>query len=80
MEKAYDYAIKDKYDVGIYGVWFGANYGSVATYYALHEIIRSFGLSVLMIDMPAAKTEPASLTPMREDLQRHITMRARDTH
>ena len=56
MEKAYDYAIKDKYDVGIYGVWFGANYGSVATYYALHEIIRSFGLSVLMIDMPAAKT------------------------
>lgn len=53
MEKAYDYAVKRKFDVGIYGMWYGNNYGSVATYYALHEIINSFGLSVLMIDKPA---------------------------
>lgn len=54
MEKAFDYAVRGKYDVGIYGVWFGTNYGSVATYYALHQIIRSFGLSVLMIDKPGS--------------------------
>lgn len=54
MDKAADYALKGKYDVGIYGVWFGTNYGSVATYYALHQIVRSFGLSVLMIDKPGS--------------------------
>lgn len=52
LDKAFEYATKAKFDVGIMGVWFGCNYGSIATYYALHEIIRSFGLSVLMIDKP----------------------------
>ncbi len=55
MEKAFDYAVKHKYDVGIFGVWYGDNYGSVATYYALHEIISSLGLSILMIDKPGIK-------------------------
>ncbi len=55
MEKAYDYAVKRKFDVGIFGMWYGDNYGSVATYYALHEIISSFGLSVIMIDKPGMK-------------------------
>ncbi len=41
-----------KYDVGILGVWTGCNYGSIATYYALHQFIRSEGRSVLMIDKP----------------------------
>ncbi|MBQ8790625.1 MAG: Coenzyme F420 hydrogenase/dehydrogenase, beta subunit C-terminal domain [Ruminiclostridium sp.] len=52
MEKAYDYATKRKFDVAIMGVWPGCNYGSVATYYALHQLITSFGLTVLMIDKP----------------------------
>ncbi len=39
-----------KYDVGILGVWMGCNYGSVATYYALNQVISSLGYSVLMID------------------------------
>lgn len=41
-----------KYDVGILGVWAGCNYGSIATYYALHQIITGMGYSVLMIDKP----------------------------
>lgn len=61
MEKAYDYATKRKFDVGIYGVWPGCNYGSVATYYALHEIIKSFGLTVLMIDR--LQLSPNAQTP-----------------
>lgn len=52
FEKAYDYAVNRKFDAAIYGVWFGCNYGGVATYYALHEILRSFGLNVIMIDKP----------------------------
>ena len=41
-----------KYDVGILGVWIGCNYGSIATYYALHQVIASMGKSILMIDKP----------------------------
>ena len=52
MDKAFEYATKRKFDVGIFGVWPGCNYGSVATYYALHELIKGFGLSVIMIDKP----------------------------
>lgn len=33
-------------------MWFGRNYGSALTYYALHETLRSLGKSVLMIDKP----------------------------
>lgn len=40
------------YDFGIVGVWMGCNYGSVATYFALHQIITSLGKTVLMIDKP----------------------------
>lgn len=43
---------KEHYDVGIFGVWSGCNYGSVATYYALNKIVTSMGKSVLMIDKP----------------------------
>ena len=42
----------EKYDVGILGVWFGCNYGSIATYYALGKTIESFGKSVLMVHRP----------------------------
>ncbi len=44
--------MKKHYDFGIVGVWMGCNYGSVATYYALNQIVRSFGKTVLMIDKP----------------------------
>jgi ferredoxin len=38
-----------KYDVGVLGVWSGCNYGSVLTYYGLHEALKSLGYSVLMV-------------------------------
>ncbi|MDY2627561.1 MAG: polysaccharide pyruvyl transferase family protein [Lachnospiraceae bacterium] len=52
MEKAYEYAVKRKFDVAIMGVWSGCNYGSIMTYYGLCRLVESFGLSVLMIDKP----------------------------
>lgn len=45
----------EKYDVGVLGVWFGCNYGSIATYYALEKTIESFGKSVLMVHRPWLK-------------------------
>lgn len=38
------------FDVGVAGVWYGTNYGSVLTYYALYRILTKLGYSVLMID------------------------------
>ena len=45
------------YDVGILGVWFGCNYGSIATYYALAKTIEAFGLSVLMVHRPRLEAD-----------------------
>lgn len=41
-----------KYDVGIFGLWYGHNYGSIITYYALSKVIRSMGYSYAMIKNP----------------------------
>ena len=53
-------SLKKKYDVCIIGLWFGTNYGSLATYYALHQAIKNMGYSILMIDNP--------LAPLRESI------------
>ncbi len=51
--KAANYAANDRYDIGLIGLWYGRNYGSMATYYALHQVLqKTFGLSVLMIENP----------------------------
>lgn len=49
------------YDVGIFGVWSGCNYGSIATYYALNQIVSSMGKTVLMIDKPIITEDDAEL-------------------
>ena len=43
-----------KFDIGILGVWYGLNYGSVLTYYALQSVLKQMGLSPLMIEKPGA--------------------------
>jgi len=40
------------YDVGIMGFWYGLNYGSILTYYALNKILQDMGYSTLMIEKP----------------------------
>ena len=50
--KGCTYLNKKKYDFCIIGYWFGTNYGSLATYYALHQAVKSMGYSILMIDSP----------------------------
>lgn len=35
---------KNMYDVGIIGFWYGMNYGSVLTYYALYKSVERLGL------------------------------------
>lgn len=49
--------MKDHYDVGILGVWYGCNYGSIATYYALQRTIEKLGYSTLMVHYPRLKPD-----------------------
>ena len=50
--KSYKYEDNKINDICIIGLWYGHNYGSMLTYYALHEVIKNLGYSILMIDNP----------------------------
>lgn len=42
------------YDVGIVGLWYGKNYGSILTYYALYQLVEQLGYKAVMLDKPPA--------------------------
>lgn len=41
-----------QYDIGIFGLWYGHNYGSILTYYALSQVFERNGRSIAMIENP----------------------------
>ena len=43
------------YDVGIYGLWYGNNYGSMVTYYALSKIMEKMGKTYAMLRNPLGR-------------------------
>jgi hypothetical protein len=43
---------KNRYDVGIAGLWYGLNYGSILTYYALYCVLHDMGYEVMMLEKP----------------------------
>lgn len=63
FDKLVDYSLNRKFDVGVIGLWYGRNYGSMATYYALHQVLKNkFHLSVLMIENPLKPKDEVDLT------------------
>ena len=68
-----------KYDVGVIGVWYGCNYGSIATYYALNTLLKSMGKSVLMIDKPVMGDNDLEMgmTHSRRFAQQHYEISSR---
>ena len=52
FEKAANYALRERYDVGFVGWWYGANYGSTLTSFALNRVLVEMGKSVLMLNWP----------------------------
>lgn len=55
FKKSVSYALNRQFDVGVIGLWYGRNYGSMATYFALHQTLTNMlHLSVLMINNPLA--------------------------
>lgn len=47
--------MKEHYDIGVVGCWWGANYGSLLNGYAVYRTLKSLGQSVLMIHKHNAK-------------------------
>ena len=45
-------SLEHHYDIGIVGLWYGINYGSVLTYYALYSLIRDLGYDPVMLPRP----------------------------
>jgi coenzyme F420-reducing hydrogenase beta subunit len=58
FKKALTYSTEHRYDVGVIGLWYGRNYGSMITYYSLHRYLTQLGLSVLMINNPLGNNSP----------------------
>lgn len=46
--------MNNHYDVGMVGVWFGANYGSLINGYAIFKVLKNLGKSVLLINKHSA--------------------------
>ena len=68
---------KFEYDFGIVGWWYGTNYGSSFTYYALHSILQDMGYRVLMIDQPLPYPDAPSApreTISRKFAKKHYTI------
>ena len=54
FSKAVDYSLNRRFDIGYVGWWYGSNYGSVLTNFALHEVLtKKLDLTVLMISFPS---------------------------
>ena len=45
-------ALLHHYDIGIVGLWYGINYGSILTYYALYHVIKDIGYDPVMLPKP----------------------------
>ncbi len=43
------------YNVGVYGLWYGNNYGSIITYYALSKVMDELGFTYAMIRNPLGR-------------------------
>lgn len=47
--------MEEKYDVAVYGLWYGNNYGSIITYYALTCVLEDMNFSYAMIRNPLGR-------------------------
>ncbi len=61
-DKAVEYAYGRRFDIGYIGWWYGENYGSAITNFALNRYLESLGYSVLMLEWPE-KARPFAPLP-----------------
>ena len=73
FDKAVDYGLNRRFEIGYVGWWYGANYGSVLTNFALHEVLtKSLDKTVLMIQYPAVDPDRVDYnTPAMRFAKKH---------
>ena len=64
--------MKDKYDVAVYGLWYGNNYGSIITYYALTRVLESLNYTYAMIKKLDLTIIGASIQKIAEETQKKV--------
>lgn len=52
FNKLVDDSLNHNYDIGVVGLWYGINYGSILTYYALYNLLRKLGYDAVMLPKP----------------------------
>ena len=52
FNKLVDDSLSHNYDIGVVGLWYGINYGSVLTYYALYCLLQDLGYDPVMLPKP----------------------------
>ena len=50
FDTAYKYVIENRYDIALFGLWNGNNYGAMITAKALYKQLKSLGYEVLLIN------------------------------
>lgn len=82
IDKAIDYGINRRFDIGYVGWWYGLNYGSALTNYALHETLAEMGKTVLMLEWPTWEkaTWPIPDSHTRRFARRHYDISMRQTY
>lgn len=80
--KVTTYALKRKFDIGFVGWWYGKNYGSVMTNYALEHYLESKNYSVLMLEWPEKVKSKGALDDSfaRRFGKKHYEISARRTY
>ena len=61
--KAVRYALAPHFDVGVFGLWYGENYGSILTYFGLVKVLEGMGLSAALIANPLGSDRGDLLQP-----------------
>ena len=82
FDKSVDYGINRRFDIGYVGWWYGLNYGSALTNYALHECLIEMGKTVLMLEWPTREKATGAFpdTHTRRFAKRHYEMSLRETY
>lgn len=61
--KAVDYSLGYRFDIGLFGLWYGENYGSILTYYGLVRVLEEMSLSVALLANPLGSDEGDRFEP-----------------
>lgn len=82
FDRIVDYSMNRKFDIGLVGWWYGENYGSAITDYALWKILTDWDYSVLMLEWPMKKKAEFSVadTATRRFAKKYYEISMRRTY